>query len=184
MVKRGKKHIRKTPARQASQATQSEPNKIGASTPYDFDGKNLTPYGGLVGDNAGETRLSAVAGVDDHEQTSDASDEPVRVLLGTGPRLLRGVSAAESNAFHCARFHIDRDIGSRSTAAAIHIVALSGGFAPERGRADSQDSAGISATCLGSRERETGDRDAGHRHDRAHGLWKADGCTQELQPKE
>src|SRR6059036_1018120 len=48
MVKRGKKHIRKTPARQASQATQSEPNKIGASTPYDFSGKNLTPYGGLL----------------------------------------------------------------------------------------------------------------------------------------
>src|SRR5881396_2424058 len=48
MVKRGKKHIRKTPARQASQATQSEPNKIGASTPYDFNAKNLTPYGGLL----------------------------------------------------------------------------------------------------------------------------------------
>src|SRR5213083_813489 len=48
MVKRGKKHIRKTPARQASQATQSEPNKIGASTPYDFEGKNLTAYGGLL----------------------------------------------------------------------------------------------------------------------------------------
>src|SRR5438046_8702285 len=48
MVKRGKKHIRKTPARQASQATQSEPNKIGASTPYDFEGRNLTPYGGLL----------------------------------------------------------------------------------------------------------------------------------------
>ena len=25
-----------------------EPNKIGASTPYDFNGKNLTPYGGLL----------------------------------------------------------------------------------------------------------------------------------------
>src|SRR5881628_600694 len=48
MVKHGNKHIHKTPARQASQATQSEPNKIGASTPYDFEGKNLTPYGGLL----------------------------------------------------------------------------------------------------------------------------------------
>ena len=48
MVKRGKKHIRKTPARQAFQATHSEPNKIGASTPYDFEGKNLTAYGGLL----------------------------------------------------------------------------------------------------------------------------------------
>ena len=25
-----------------------EPNKIGPSTPYDFDGKNLTAYGGLL----------------------------------------------------------------------------------------------------------------------------------------
>src|SRR5438876_3319832 len=48
MVKRRKKHIHKTPARQASQATQSEPNKIGACTPYDFEGKNLTAYGGLL----------------------------------------------------------------------------------------------------------------------------------------
>src|SRR5207244_2152557 len=48
MVKRGNKHIHKTPARQASQATQSEPNKLGASTPYDFEGKNLTAYGGLL----------------------------------------------------------------------------------------------------------------------------------------
>ncbi len=48
MVKSGKKHNRKTPARQAFQTTQSEPNKIGVSTPYDFEGKNLTPYGGLL----------------------------------------------------------------------------------------------------------------------------------------
>ena len=25
-----------------------EPNRINASTPYDFNGKNLTPYGGLL----------------------------------------------------------------------------------------------------------------------------------------
>jgi hypothetical protein len=48
MVSNGKKHKRKTHARQASAATHSEPNKIGASTPYDFSGKNLTAYGGLL----------------------------------------------------------------------------------------------------------------------------------------
>jgi len=48
MVKRGEKHIRKTPARQAFQATHSEANEIGASTPYDFTGKNLTAVGGLL----------------------------------------------------------------------------------------------------------------------------------------
>ncbi len=48
MVKRGKKHNRKRAAKQAIQATHPEPNKIGASTPYDFEGRNLTPYGGLL----------------------------------------------------------------------------------------------------------------------------------------
>ena len=48
MVKRGKKDNRKTPAGQAFQAPGSEANQIGASTPYDFTGKNLTAVGGLV----------------------------------------------------------------------------------------------------------------------------------------
>src|SRR5437879_9590990 len=48
MVKRGKKHNRKRPANQAIQATHPEPNQIGASTPYDFEGKNLTPYGEVL----------------------------------------------------------------------------------------------------------------------------------------
>ena len=38
----------KTPVKQAPEKTSSEPNKINASTPYDFTGKNLTPYGGLL----------------------------------------------------------------------------------------------------------------------------------------
>jgi len=48
MVKRDKKHIQKTPAGQAFQETHSEANKIRVSTPYDFEGKNLTAYGGLL----------------------------------------------------------------------------------------------------------------------------------------
>jgi hypothetical protein len=37
-----------TPGIQGSQNSAPEPNKINASTPYDFTGKNLTPYGGLL----------------------------------------------------------------------------------------------------------------------------------------
>src|ERR1700681_476673 len=48
MVTDRKKDSRKTPERQGPEETLSEPNKIGASTPYDFNGKNLTPYGGLL----------------------------------------------------------------------------------------------------------------------------------------
>jgi hypothetical protein len=36
------------PARQGVRDAASEPNKIGASTPYDFGARNLTAYGGLL----------------------------------------------------------------------------------------------------------------------------------------
>jgi hypothetical protein len=48
MVTDRKKDIEKSPVNQGPEKVSSEPNKIGASTPYDFNGKNLTPYGGLL----------------------------------------------------------------------------------------------------------------------------------------
>ena len=48
MVTNRKKQNDKSPAKQGSGETAPEPNKISASTPYDFNGKNLTPYGGLL----------------------------------------------------------------------------------------------------------------------------------------
>src|SRR6266567_7052236 len=48
MVINKKEHSDKTSAKQAAEAVIPEPNKIGASTPYDFEAKNLTAYGGLL----------------------------------------------------------------------------------------------------------------------------------------
>jgi hypothetical protein len=48
MVTDRKKDSEKRPVKQGPQRDSSEPNKINASTPYDFSGKNLTPYGGLL----------------------------------------------------------------------------------------------------------------------------------------
>src|SRR6202790_3145981 len=48
MVKNRNKHSEKTAVKQGSECIAPEPNKIDASTPYDFSGKNLTPYGGLL----------------------------------------------------------------------------------------------------------------------------------------
>ena len=48
MVTDRKKDSCKTPGKQGPQDSEPEPNKINASTPYDFTGKNLTPYGGLL----------------------------------------------------------------------------------------------------------------------------------------
>ncbi len=48
MVTNRKQHSVKTRVKQGPQKAASQPNKINASTPYDFRGKNLTPYGGLL----------------------------------------------------------------------------------------------------------------------------------------
>jgi hypothetical protein len=48
MVKHSRQDIEKTPAKQGPDEVIPEPNKIKASTPYDFEGKNLTAYGGLL----------------------------------------------------------------------------------------------------------------------------------------
>jgi Transposase DDE domain group 1 len=48
MVTIRKKHSEKTPVKQGRQETAPEAIKIGASTSYDFNGRNLTAYGGLL----------------------------------------------------------------------------------------------------------------------------------------
>lgn len=48
MVKRSRKDIEKEPANQGARGVGSRPNRIGVSTPYDFTGKSLTAYGGLL----------------------------------------------------------------------------------------------------------------------------------------
>ena len=48
MVTDRKKNSGKTPAKQGAERNAPEPNKINASTPYDFSAKSLTPYGGLL----------------------------------------------------------------------------------------------------------------------------------------
>ena len=47
MVIDKKKHNDKPRLNQGSSADIAEPNKIASSTHFDFEGKNLTPYGGL-----------------------------------------------------------------------------------------------------------------------------------------
>ena len=47
-MKNRKKHNDKTHANQGCATPSAEPNKINASTPFDFSGKSLTAYGGLL----------------------------------------------------------------------------------------------------------------------------------------
>jgi hypothetical protein len=48
MVRRGNQCTPHRRSRQGPEAPIPEPNKINARTPYDFEGKNLTAYGGLL----------------------------------------------------------------------------------------------------------------------------------------
>jgi hypothetical protein len=48
MVTNKKEDSLKTAGKQGPRESAPEPNKINASTPYDFSAKNLTPYGGLL----------------------------------------------------------------------------------------------------------------------------------------
>ena len=48
MVINRSKHTGRLPVPQGSRKSYSEANKIAANTPFDFSGKNLTPYGGLL----------------------------------------------------------------------------------------------------------------------------------------
>jgi hypothetical protein len=48
MVTNENQHSSETRSKQAQNEDHSNPNKIGAFTPYDFSAKNLTPYGGLL----------------------------------------------------------------------------------------------------------------------------------------
>ncbi|HKE29892.1 MAG TPA: hypothetical protein VKB88_46405 [Bryobacteraceae bacterium] len=48
MVKSTNELTRNTPATQGAQIIPSKPLRIGASTPYDFAGANMTAYGGLL----------------------------------------------------------------------------------------------------------------------------------------
>ena len=48
MVSNANQTTRRRPVNQEVRADIPEPNKIGASTPYDFNARNLTAYGGLL----------------------------------------------------------------------------------------------------------------------------------------
>ena len=48
MVGRRRENYEKRSVKQGRMQPAAEPNEIGASTPFDFTAKHLTPYGGLL----------------------------------------------------------------------------------------------------------------------------------------
>jgi hypothetical protein len=62
MVSNVNQTTRRSPVNQGVRADISQPNKIGASTPYDFEARNLTAYGGLLPVATMCWRISAFSG--------------------------------------------------------------------------------------------------------------------------
>src|SRR2546428_7044363 len=77
MVTNRRKHSEKTPVKQAPEDIAPEPNKISASTPYDFNGKNLTPYGGVL---PGMTMLEKLG----FQSLGEQNPTSKRILPATG----------------------------------------------------------------------------------------------------
>jgi hypothetical protein len=102
MVNNEKEHRKKKPARQAFQESVSEPNKIVASTPYEFKGKNLTAYGGLLPVATMLEKLGFQALVEETISCSprDASDELVQIRIEHRAGSLYWISTIESTPLH------------------------------------------------------------------------------------
>jgi len=134
MVTNREEHSEKTPAKQGPQEASPEPNRIGASTPYDFAGKNLTPYGGLLPVITMLEKLGFPALV---EQTLTSARIPRAMdlywfVLGIGP--LHRSSAAEPIAFRGSRPDPDGHSQSQQAAGAIHLLEI-----PERAASEPEE---------------------------------------------
>jgi hypothetical protein len=112
MVTDRKKDSAKTPVKQGAEDVASEPNKINASTPYDFAGKNLTPYGGLLP----PALLSSLRQTLQLPRTEDASYAvilmriPIRRLSTGTTHSLRPIPPRPGAALRCSGHHgVDAD---------------------------------------------------------------------------
>jgi hypothetical protein len=93
MVSYANQTTRHSPVNQGDDADVSKPNKIGASTPFDFNARNLT-YGGLlpVITDAGVARIPSVSrGKPDGEALSTRGmGKSLPVAAGKSPSHYRG----------------------------------------------------------------------------------------------
>src|SRR5581483_2309086 len=127
MVKNTNEHTRKAPAKQGAQTSNRKPMKIGASTPYDFEGSNMTAYGGLVaGDHdAGEIAIPTT----DRRAPDDPATHhfdawfPLRAGDGFGP--VCGIFAPQPPALLATRTHAHWNFGCGNIAGAEHVLAFS-----------------------------------------------------------
>jgi hypothetical protein len=179
MVKRSPQDSGETRTPQESEQDKPEPNKIGASTPFDFSGKGLTPYGGLL---PVATMLEKLGFQQLVEETLTVRRIP-RVMTKHGAGFVCGLFPFESLAIRGARRDAHRGFAGDGAAAAVHLLAFSGVVAFGSGAATAGGAAADARTGMGGGQREAEFHHVGYRHDRAHTLWPTDGWTEKLQPE-
>ena len=186
MVKRSRQDSGEARGPQGSKQDKPEPNKIGASTPFDFSGKGLTPYGGLL---PVATILEKLGFQQLVEETLTVLRIPrvmaiYQFLLGMVLALYVGFSRLNHLRFVAHDAMLTGILEGGGVAAAVHLLALSslltfGGRAATAGGA-----AAHARTGMGGGEREAEFHHVGHRYDGAHALWSTDGRAEKLQPEE
>jgi len=185
MVTGGNQHTRPTRSPQGSEGPIPEANKIGASTPFDFEGKNLTAYGGLLPVATMVEKLG-FQGVVGETLTVKRVTRAMSMYQFVLAMVLAPLYVGFSRLHHL-RF-LEREpmlvgilkvlrLPPQCTFWRFLAFAAPGDRAAVVGSAAADAPAGV-----GSGPRATEGRDPGHRHHRAHAVWPADGSAPGLQP--
>lgn len=182
MVIDKKKHSDKPRLNQGSSAAIAEPNKIAASTHFDFQGKNLTPYGGLFPVATMLERLGFEKLVN---ETLTVTRIPrvmtiYQFVLGMVLAIYVGIARLNHLRFVAQDPMLTGILQGEQAAGAERVLAVSGLAESEPGRATVATAAHSARTGVGSGPRRADVDHAGHRYHRAYALWPADGGPQEL----
>jgi len=186
MVKRSPQHSEETRAPQGTERDKPDPNKIGASTRFDFSGRNLTPYGGLL---PVATMLEKLGFQELVEETLTVARIPrvmaiYQFLLGMVLALYVGFSRLNHLRFvaHDAMLtgilkvsELPPQCTFWRFLASLHLGAARQLLQVQQRMRERVWEAGQPAVDL---------HHVGHRYDRAHALWPTDGRSEKLQPEE
>ena len=180
MVTNKNEHTQKTPGKQAPDAVIRQPMKIGASTPYDFQGSNMTAYGGLLPVATMLEKLQFQKLIEQHVTITrlTTSMPGFRFVLAMILALYGGLLPVEPSAVPGTGADAHRNSGGRGTAGAEHLLAILGVAASGGGAATAGGGAADAAAGVGRGPCGIERSHAGHRHDGADGVWPTDGSTQ------
>jgi len=185
MVRNRKKHTPKTPAKQGADPVIPKPMKIGASTPYDFQGSNLTPYGGLLPVATMLEKLQFQELIERHVTITrlTTSMPGYRFVLAMILALYVGFSRLNHLPFLEREPMAHRNFGGDGITGADHVLAILGVAAPGGSAATAGGGPADATTGLGGGLRRIERSHPRHRHDSANGVRPADGSTQGVQPE-